>query len=339
MTVVERAVAVIADLESTGVAEHERELLRHPGLGGIILFSRNYSDPGQLARLCSEIHDIAGRRLLLSVDQEGGRVQRFREGFTALPPAAAFGRVYDKCRDRARALSHAAGATMAMELLRCGVDLSFAPVADLDRGLCAVIGDRAFHRHPGAVLELCGAWIRGMREAGMCAVAKHFPGHGAVAEDSHLEIPEDGRALQQLLAEDLVPFGGLVDLGVDAIMTAHVRFPRFDAAIPTFSAAWIDDILRRRLGFRGLVFSDDLTMKGAADFGEPLQRARAARDAGCDLLLVCNDPAAAREVLDGLEGADGSRADALLSIDVGDAERARLGALVDGASPALSEIS
>ncbi len=331
--------AVVADLASTRVASSERAMVAHPGLGGIILFSRNYADRRQLRGLCAEIRDIAGRELVICVDQEGGRVQRFREDFTILPPAAAFGRIYDDNRDRARALCHSAGLTMARELLQCGVDLSFAPVADLDRGVCSVIGDRAFHRQPGAVLELCGSWIGGMHDAGMPAVAKHFAGHGAVAGDSHLEIPRDDRTLDEIGAEDLVPFAGLVDAGIEAVMTAHVRFPRVDDAIPTFSRFWIDEVLRRRLGFEGLVFSDDLSMQGAADFGGPVERAQAARDAGCDLLLVCNDAASALGVLDNLEGVDGSRALPLRSALPGGADEDRLDAIVAGAATELTRLA
>ncbi len=298
---------VVADLVGSRVSPKEHALLRHPALGGIILFTRNYEHPDQLRDLCAEIRDVAGRPLLLSVDQEGGRVQRFRPGFTALPPPAWFGAGFERDPDAALANAREAAMTMAFELRRLGVDLSYMPLADLDLGLCAVIGDRAFHRDPVVVHALARAWRQGMRDAGMASVAKHFPGHGGVTGDSHLELPVDDRELAAIEAEDLQPFRQLVTDGVEAVMTAHVRFPKVDQAPPTFSRTWLNDVLRGRLGFDGIIFSDDLSMAAAQVAGDPAGRARAALAAGCDALLVCNDPDAAHRVLDAVEPEDARR--------------------------------
>lgn len=289
---------VITDLGGTTVTREERDLLRHRNLGGVILFSRNYTEPRQLGDLCDEIRDTAGRRLLIAVDQEGGRVQRFTEGFSTLPPMAEFGRLYDTDQGRALECAREAALTMALELRTRGVDLSFAPVADLDRGVSAVIGNRAFHREPEAVAALCAAWRQGMAEAGMSAVAKHFPGHGAVAADSHLDTPVDDRPLEEIEAEDLVPFTRLAEAGLEGVMTAHVVYRRAGGEVATFSKFWIREVLRGRLGFDGVVFSDDLSMAGAGGAGKPAERARAAVEAGCDALVVCNDRDAALEILD-----------------------------------------
>lgn len=293
---------VVADLSGTGVSPDEHELLRHPALGGIILFTRNYREPGQVADLCAEIREVSGRNLLISVDQEGGRVQRFRDGLTRLPPANVFGMLFDEDPENALALVRDAAFLMAFELRELGVDLSFAPVADIDRGICEVIGTRAFHHEPGTVGRLCAAWRRGMRDAGMAAVAKHFPGHGAVRGDSHLETPLDERDFETIAAEDLVPFESLVAEGLEGIMTAHVRYPGVDPSVPTFSRFWLDTVLRGRMGFDGIVFSDDLTMAGAGDAGGPANRAVAALDAGCDAVLICNDPPGALDALNALDG-------------------------------------
>lgn len=293
---------VITDLAGTTVARSEWDMLRHRNLGGVILFSRNYDEPRQLGSLCDEIRDTAGRRLLIAVDQEGGRVQRFKGGFSTLPPMAVFGRLYDTDPGRALECARQAALTMALELRTRGVDLSFAPVADLDRGVSTVVGDRAFHREPRAVAALCTAWRQGMADAGMAAVAKHFPGHGAVAADSHLDTPVDDRPLGEIEAEDLVPFARLVEAGLEGVMTAHVVYREVDAEVATFSRFWIREMLRARLGFDGVVFSDDLSMAGAGSAGGPGERARAALEAGCDALLVCNDRKAAIEVLDHVDG-------------------------------------
>ncbi|MEA3292703.1 MAG: beta-N-acetylhexosaminidase [Pseudomonadota bacterium] len=291
---------VMVDVEGLELIAEERKRLLHPACGGVILFARNFASREQVAALAAEIHALRDPPLLVAVDQEGGRIQRFREGFTRLPPAAMLGRVYDADPQRGLALSEDAGFIMAAELRRANIDLSFAPVLDLAGVESDVIGDRAFHHRPEAVAALAGAFIRGMARAGMRATGKHFPGHGGVAADSHLETPVDSRDLEQILALDLAPFRALHQR-LGGIMTAHIRFPRIDAELPTFSPFWLQEILRQKTGFQGLVFSDDLTMGGAAVAGDPPARANKALRAGCDMVLVCNDPDAAGQVLASVE--------------------------------------
>ncbi len=292
---------VIADLKGASVSPDEYDLLRHPKLGGIILFSRNYQNPEQLKSLCADISRIGNQNLLIAVDQEGGRIQRFSDGFSALPAASKLGEIYSNNQDLAISLANDTGFVMASELRLHGVDLSFAPVLDLDFGVSDVIGSRSFHRDPDAVIRLAGAYIKGMHDAGMAAVAKHFPGHGAVTADSHLETPVDERSLEEIERQDLAPFDKLLKNECEGVMTAHIHYPAVDSLVPTFSKSWIHNILRKRMDFQGFVFSDDLVMAGAAVGGSPLQRATLALDAGCDALLICNDPEAARDVLDNLD--------------------------------------
>jgi beta-N-acetylhexosaminidase len=287
------------DVAGTALAEEERELLAHPHVGGVILFSRNYEEPEQLAALVEDIHGVRRPPLLVAVDQEGGRVQRFREGFTALPPAHLIGRRYDLDATAAEALAEACGWLMAAELRAVGVDLSFAPVLDLDYGLSEVIGDRAFHRDPEIVARLAGRYATGMRSAGMAATGKHFPGHGGVAADSHVTLPEDRRSYQDLL-DDMRPYDVLIGQGLAAVMVAHVVYPRLDRVPAGFSSWWLNNELRTRLRFHGVVFSDDLSMAGARAGGSPADSAKLALEAGCDMVLVCNDRAAAVEVIEEL---------------------------------------
>lgn len=291
---------VMLDLEGTVLQPQEREMLQHPLVGGVILFTRNYESPEQLMALVDQIHAVRSPRLLVSVDHEGGRVQRFREGFTRLPPARVFGRIHDQDRRRARHLAETAGWLMAAELRAVGIDFSFAPVLDIDKGISEVIGDRAWHSDPQAVSELALAYVHGMGEAGMAATGKHFPGHGGVEADSHVAIPVDERREVDLLAEDLVPFERLVRNGLAGIMPAHVIYPAVDRQPAGFSRYWLQDVLRTRLGFEGLIFSDDLSMEGATVAGGYLERAEAAFDAGCDVVLVCNNRKGAETLLDGL---------------------------------------
>jgi len=288
---------VMLDVAGTTLTAEERERLRHPACGGVILFTRNYASPEQLLALVESIHDLCRPALLVAVDHEGGRVQRFREGFTVLPPAGWVGQLYDRSRARGLNAAREAGWLMAAELRAVGVDFSFAPVLDLNRGLCDVIGDRAFHRRPEAVAELAHAWMLGIHDAGMPAVGKHFPGHGGVAVDSHEALPVDERPLRDIRMEDLVPFERMIHYGLEAIMPAHVVYADGDPRPAGFSDYWLKRVLREQLGFSGVVFSDDLSMGAAREAGGYPARADAALSAGCDMVLVCNNPSAAEQVL------------------------------------------
>jgi beta-N-acetylhexosaminidase len=291
--------SLMADLAGTVLDQAEREFLRHPSVGAIILFSRNYESPQQVSALIRDIRAQRSPPLPVAVDQEGGRVQRFRDGFSGLPPLFALGRLHQEEPDRAITMSRAAGRLMALELRQVGVDFSFAPVLDLADRHSRVIGDRGFHGEARVITVLARAYIEGMASAGMRATGKHFPGHGGVVEDSHHETPLDHRSLDQLWERDLLPYRELHGM-LGGIMTAHVRFPAVDEHVPTYSRRWIAEVLRQDIGFRGVVFSDDLTMAGAADIGPPEARARKALAAGCDMVLVCNDAPAAAAVADGL---------------------------------------
>lgn len=288
---------VLFDLRGPSVTEEEREMLRHPAAGGVILFSRNYQSPEQLLELTRQIHEARKPRPLIAVDQEGGRVQRFREGFTRLPAAGWYGGIYDRHPAAAREAAQTLGWLMATELRACGVDFSFAPVMDLANPISQVIGDRGFHRHPDVVSDLASHWMHGVREGGMANVGKHFPGHGSVAADSHLEVPVDHRRLEDLLMADLLPFQRMVDNALEAVMPAHVIYDRIDPLPAGFSPFWLRKVLRGRFNFQGVIFSDDLNMAAAAEGGDYRQRARAAIEAGCDMVLVCNNPEAAMAAL------------------------------------------
>jgi beta-N-acetylhexosaminidase len=287
------------DIAGTALTPEDRELLAHPHVGGVILFSRNYEDPAQLEALVGEIHGVRQPPLLVAVDQEGGRIQRFRDGFTPIPAAHYIGRRYDLDPATGETLAEAAGWLMAAELRALGVDLSFAPVLDLDYGVSEVIGDRAFHRDPEVVARLAGRYAAGMRAAGMATTGKHFPGHGGVAADSHVTLPEDRRSYQDLI-DDMRPYELLVSQGLSAVMVAHVVYPRLDRVPAGFSRWWLNNELRTRLKFHGVVFSDDLSMAGAAVAGTVADRSRIALEAGCDMVLVCNDRPGAVAVVEAL---------------------------------------
>jgi len=288
--------AVMVDLAGPELTGTDIARLRHPGVGAVILFARNYENPAQLRRLAAAIAGLRAPALPIAVDHEGGRVQRFRAGFTAIPPMRAIGTAWERDPAQGREAAWGAGFVMAHELLAHGVSLSFAPVLDLDYGRSGVIGDRAYHADPAVVGELAAQTIRGMAEAGMGSVGKHFPGHGHVAADSHLEVPVDARQLEEIMAADLLPYVPAIRAGMTGVMPAHVIYPAVDERPAGFSKTWIG-ILRGQFGFRGIVFSDDLSMEGARVAGGIVERGRAAFAAGCDMVLVCNAPERADELL------------------------------------------
>ena len=290
---------VMLDLKSTTISETERKLLLHPNTGGVILFSRNYENKTQLKQLCTEIHALRQPALLIAVDHEGGRVQRFKEGFSLIPPMAAVGKEYNSNPKQALQDCFYLAWLMAYELIECQLDFSFAPVLDINIGLSKVIGDRAFHNTATGVTEMAKAWIKGMHHAGMATVAKHFPGHGSVEPDSHLEIPVDNRSFLEIEQHDLIPFSKIKTL--DAIMPAHVVYSKIDQMPAGFSTIWLQEILKKQLKFKGVIFSDDLSMAGAKIIGDYNQRAKQALAAGCDVVLICNNQDGAVAVVENLE--------------------------------------
>jgi len=288
---------VMLDLTGLSIAADELEMLRHPLVGGVILFSRNYASPEQLNALCAEIHSLREPGLLIAADHEGGRVQRFRQGFTAIPAMNALGRLWDSDRGAALRTAESIGYVLAAELRACGVDLSFAPVLDLDYGASTVIGDRAFHADPRAVVALARPLIAGFRRAGMSAVGKHFPGHGFIGADSHVAVPVDNRPYHEIMAVDAAPYKALGG-SLGGVMPAHVIYDSCDPHPAGFSAFWLREILRGQLGFEGVIFSDDLSMEGASVAGGIEARAAAALTAGCDMVLVCNAPQSVAALLE-----------------------------------------
>ncbi|ETN91814.1 Beta-hexosaminidase [Gammaproteobacteria bacterium MOLA455] len=287
---------LMLDLAATSLQDDEPALLRNPQVGGVILFARNVESRHQVAALVAEIRAVAPQ-LLIAVDQEGGRVQRFKQGFTLLPAMQQLGDLWLADRDAGLDLTRDCGWLMAAEVIACGLDISFAPVLDVDRDTSSIIGDRAFSDQPQLVADIAAAFIEGMNEAGMAATGKHFPGHGGVFADSHLEAPVDQRDWGQLIEHDLIPFVALAKK-LGGIMPAHITFPAIDPNSVGFSQFWLQQVLRDKLGFDGVIFSDDLAMKGADVAGGYAQKAQLALDAGCDMILVCNDRSGALEVLD-----------------------------------------
>lgn len=293
---------LMLDIQGTVLSDEEKNCLANPLVGGLILFSRNFESPAQLKQLVAAVRDIAPN-IIIAVDHEGGRVQRFKEGFTVIPPMASLGKLFDRSPEDALQKAKDFGWIIGSELIAYDIDLSFAPVLDRDHGISKVIGDRAFSRDADTIIELASAFIDGMHEAGMVATGKHFPGHGGVAEDSHHQVPEDKRPLKALREDDLYIFNALIldEQKLDAVMPAHVIYSAVDKQPAGFSSVWLQKILRKELEFDGVIFSDDLAMEGASVAGSYSDRARVALNAGCDMILVCNQPQAALEVLRYLE--------------------------------------
>lgn len=291
---------VILDVHSYELTLEEREVLRHPQVGGVIFFSRNVDNPRQIADLTAHITQL-NPQLLLCVDQEGGRVQRLKKGFSQLPPMGRLGELYTSDAELACRLAETLGWLMASEVLGVGMDMSFAPVLDVDAHFSNVIADRAFSAIPAQVCLLAEAFVDGMQRAGMHACGKHFPGHGSVKADSHKELPIDHRQLQEIEERDLIPFRALLPK-LAAVMPAHIVFPTVDRNPVGFSAVWLREFLRAELKFAGAIISDDLSMAGAAFAGDYSARAQMALEAGCDGILVCNQPQKAQQVLEFLEG-------------------------------------
>jgi beta-N-acetylhexosaminidase len=288
---------VMLGIEGLALTDADCRRLRDPRVGGVILFRRNFSSSAQLRELTSAIRNLRPA-LVIGVDHEGGRVQRFcADEFSPLPALRTLGEAWERDPMAASEAAFRHGQTIARDLRAHGVDFSFAPVLDLDHGRSAVIGDRALHADPVIVSDLGSALLRGLNAGGVAGVGKHFPGHGYVAADSHVDMPIDARPLDDILCTDVLPFAALIRQGLEAVMPAHIVYPAVDARPAGFSAVWIDDILRRRLAFDGLVFSDDLEMAGAHSAGDIVARADAAIAAGCDVVLVCNDFALMDELL------------------------------------------
>jgi beta-N-acetylhexosaminidase len=292
---------VMLDLVGTSISQQEKEMLRHPQTGGVILFTRNYESPQQISELIEEIHSLRTPHLLVAVDHEGGRVQRFRDGFTHIPAAAEYGRAYNRDKKQGKLLAQECGWLMAAECRAVGVDMSFAPVLDMGLGVSGVIGDRAFHSKPEVIAELAHSFMQGMQQAGMAATGKHFPGHGCVREDSHIAQPVDSRPLEDIMLQDVLPFERMMHFGMAAVMPAHVVYSSVDNKPAGYSRIWLQQILRQQLNFQGVIFSDDLSMQAAGVAGDFADRAQTALQAGCDMVLVCNHTQAAQQVLESLE--------------------------------------
>ncbi|MFT4172509.1 MAG: beta-N-acetylhexosaminidase [Rhodocyclaceae bacterium] len=290
---------VMCDVAGFALTDAERETLCHPLVGGVILFTRNYQSPEQLEALTAQIHALRSPALIVAVDHEGGRVQRFRPNFTRLPPMRVLGELFERDENLARDAARDTGFVLAAELLAHGVDLSFTPVLDLDYGRSGVIGNRAFHADPLVTADLAQALAMGLREAGMRCVGKHFPGHGFAEADSHVAMPVDSRDFDTLWEQDIAPYRQSIGRMLGGVMPAHVVYDKIDPHPAGFSHYWLQDILRGRLRFKGVIFSDDLTMEGATGVGGIVARAQAAFGAGCDMVLVCNRPDLTHELLAG----------------------------------------
>ena len=291
---------VVVDVVGTALTDDDIKRIRHPAAGAVVLFARNYENPEQLRLLCEDIERQREPALPICVDHEGGRVQRFKDGFTRIPPMRTLGKLWDRDREIGRAAATAIGYVIAAELAAHGVDFSFAPCLDLDYGGSSVIGDRALHFDPTAVGALGACLVRGLAQGGVAAVAKHFPGHGYAEADSHVAVARDDRSFKEIARKDIAPYKTVIDAGLAAVMPAHVIYPQVDPEPGGYSKHWLQTVLRGQLGFKGLIFSDDLSMEGAAVAGGPPGRARAAIAAGCDMVLLCGNPEGLDRLLDSL---------------------------------------
>jgi len=290
------------DIEGVELTAEDREILQHPMVGGVIYFSRNFESREQIIHLTSSIKALRQPELLIAVDQEGGRVQRFRRDFTVLPSANTIGAAFNEHPEDGLDYAYQHGWLMAAELRTVGIDFSFAPVLDLDYGRNSAIGDRAFHHDPEVVSRIAREYIKGMNAAGMLATGKHFPGHGWANEDSHVAIPKDERDFNTIMRHDVIPYSQLYQDQLSAIMPAHVIYAKVDTLPACFSAKWLQDVLRKKIGFQGLVISDDLSMEGASIVAAAIpERGLAALEAGCDMVLLCNHRAAAITTIDNLK--------------------------------------
>ncbi len=290
---------VMTSVGGTRLSDFDRERLLSPIIGGVVLFDLNCESTEQLRILTAEIHELRSPSLLIAVDQEGGRVQRLKNGVTQLPPQAVYGRIYDDNPDLGCDVAEYGGYLMSREVLDTGIDISFSPVLDVVTTQSEVIGDRSFHSDPNVVSLLAESWIRGMQKAGMKSVGKHFPGHGGVAGDTHFECPEDNRSIQEILNCDLVPYRRLGER-LSAVMTAHVLYPECTTAIPTYSSFWLDHMLREVLAFYGPIFSDDLSMTAAEEAGGIDTRLYASLTSGCDIALICQSESDTDSAIDHL---------------------------------------
>jgi beta-N-acetylhexosaminidase len=291
----------VVDVVGTTLGEEDLARIRHPAAGAVILFARNFENSEQLTALCEDIKRQREPELPICVDHEGGRVQRFKQGFTLIPPMRHLGKMWDRDREKGKELATSIGYVIASELGAHGLDFSFTPVLDLDYGGSSVIGDRALHFDPTAVGALGACLVKGLAQGGVAAVAKHFPGHGYAVADSHVAAPSDDRAFKEILRKDMLPYRAVIEAGVAAVMPAHVVYPQVDSEPAGYSKRWLQEILRGQLKFEGLIFSDDLSMEGAAVAGGPPERARAALAAGCDMVLLCNNPKGLDELLESLQ--------------------------------------
>lgn len=323
---------LIIGIAGTELEARERDWLQHPSVAGVILFKRNFASREQVAGLAAAIRAAAPRPQLLCVDQEGGPVQRFRDGFSKLPALAPFGPMYERDPAAALRLAHDHAWLMASEIRAIGIDLSFAPVVDLGRGNRA-IGDRAFHADPQVVAAFTRAYVQGMHAAGMAATLKHFPGHGSVLEDTHFDEAIDPRPLEVLEREDLVPFAAGIEAGAEAVMLAHVTYPAVAPEPAGYSPRWLNDILRTRMGFRGVAFSDDIGMAAAESAGGVKARIDAHLDAGCDVVLVCA-PALVEDSLKAMAGRGAANTAALIGL-MGRGAPGWQGLIADARYPAI----